>query len=154
MNKVLNITFALLFIAAMFKGCQAPAAQAEEPGDAPGSVSHQAQDFEVISVDQAYALYSQHAEKVLFIDVRSQAEYASGHIEGAVHIPAREIAQRLDEIPADRYVVVYCDGEGCSRSAYAAKVLADHGYGSVYEIGGGGIIEWMYQGYPHKQDER
>lgn len=153
MIKVLNITFALLFMTAMFKGCQEPLGQAEETGDAPGSVSQQAQDIEVISVKQAYALYSQHAEKVLFIDVRTQAEFASGHIKGAVHIPAREIAQRLDEIPADRYAVVYCDGEGCSRSDYAAKVLADHGYSPVYDIGGGGIVEWMYHGYPHKQED-
>jgi rhodanese-related sulfurtransferase len=41
------------------------------------------------------------------IDVRSDDEYAAGHILGALHIPGDVLAQRLDEIPRERPVVVY-----------------------------------------------
>jgi rhodanese-related sulfurtransferase len=41
------------------------------------------------------------------IDVRSEEEYAAGHIPGALHIPADEVATRLNEIPKDRPVVPY-----------------------------------------------
>jgi rhodanese-related sulfurtransferase len=41
------------------------------------------------------------------IDVRSADEYAAGHIPGALHIPASEIEERLDEFPRDRLIVPY-----------------------------------------------
>jgi rhodanese-related sulfurtransferase len=41
------------------------------------------------------------------IDVRSDEEYAAGHLPGAIHMPGDTLAQRLDEIPHDRLVVPY-----------------------------------------------
>jgi rhodanese-related sulfurtransferase len=43
----------------------------------------------------------------LVIDVRGEEEYAAGHIPGALHIPADELAGRLDEIPEGQPVVPY-----------------------------------------------
>src|SRR5207237_10639713 len=42
------------------------------------------------------------------IDVREQHEWNAGHIEGATLIPMRTLPQRLDSIPRDRDVVLYC----------------------------------------------
>ena len=44
----------------------------------------------------------------LLIDVRSAAEYNSGHIPGAVNIPLTTLALHVTDIPADRPVVLYC----------------------------------------------
>lgn len=41
------------------------------------------------------------------IDVRGLEEYESGHVPGAVNIPAGELPERLSEIPKDRPVVPY-----------------------------------------------
>lgn len=41
------------------------------------------------------------------IDVRGRDDYATGHLPGALHIPADELPGRLAEIPADRPVVTY-----------------------------------------------
>jgi rhodanese-related sulfurtransferase len=41
------------------------------------------------------------------IDVRDAEEYATGHVPGAIHIPADELPRRLGEIPRDRPVVTY-----------------------------------------------
>ena len=41
------------------------------------------------------------------IDVREDDDYRAGHIPGALHIPADEIEERLDEIPRGRPVVTY-----------------------------------------------
>jgi rhodanese-related sulfurtransferase len=43
----------------------------------------------------------------VIIDVRDGEEYRAGHIPGAIHIPAGEIEERLDEIPLNRPIVPY-----------------------------------------------
>ena len=80
----------------------------------------------------------------LLIDVRTAEEFASGHIEGAVNIPVEEIAGRLDEIPIDVPVVVYC--RSGNRSATASGILTEAGYSQVNDLGG--IQEWTTQGLP------
>lgn len=103
--------------------------------------------FEEITVDEAYQIFISNKD-YLFIDVRSEDEYNSGHIEGAIYIPVSEIENRLSEIPEDKLVIVYCDGSSCSRSNMAASILTEDGFKQVYNIGGGGIFEWREKGYP------
>jgi rhodanese-related sulfurtransferase len=70
------------------------------------------------------------------IDVRSDGEWASGHIEGALHIPVEQVEKRLSEVPRDgtpMYVV--CAGGG--RSSSAAEFLAKRGYLNVHNVEGG-----------------
>jgi rhodanese-related sulfurtransferase len=81
------------------------------------------------------------------LDVRTPAEYAAGHIPGAVNIPHTELATRLAELPANKSteIVVHCQGGG--RAATAEKVLAEQGYTDVRDLEGhfGG---WVQQGLP------
>ena len=44
----------------------------------------------------------------VFVDVRSQAEFASGNALGSINIPLNELPSRLAELPKDRDVVVFC----------------------------------------------
>ncbi|MGM0366903.1 MAG: rhodanese-like domain-containing protein [Actinomycetota bacterium] len=151
MTKVLSISFSLLLLAAVFKGCgQTPPQATGEAILADEQTS--SQYIEIIDVDQAYEFYTEGKNDYVFIDVRSEGEFESGHIEGAFHIPVSEIGRRLDEIPQDRLIVVYCNGSSCDRSGKAAQILADNGYRPVYDIGGGGIVEWMYKEYPHVRE--
>ncbi len=70
------------------------------------------------------------------IDVRSQREWAGGHIPGAVHIPVEEIEERMREVPRDgRPLYVVCAGGG--RSASASDFLAGRGYLRVHNVEGG-----------------
>lgn len=89
------------------------------------------------------ARFGAHADHIL-IDVRTPEEFASGHIPGAVNISFDELAQRLNEIPQDKPVVLYC-GSG-NRSNQAAQILERAGYTQIYDLGG--IITWVQQGYP------
>ena len=100
-----------------------------------------------ISVDEAYKVFLEDND-YLFIDVRTEDEYKSGHIEGALHIPVTEFEERLDEIPKDRPIIVYCNGSSCERSVYAAGILKENYYREVYDMVGGGIFEWLEKGYP------
>ena len=76
---------------------------------------------------------------VTVVDVRSAAEWATGHIPGAMHIPLGHLARRAKEIPAGRPVVVQCQAGG--RSAIAASVLERLGFTGVLNLSGG-INAW------------
>ncbi len=68
-----------------------------------------------ITTDTPYVVSIQEARELLrtasvfFIDVRSQAKYDAGHLEGAVSIPIDELPSRFAEIPKDERIIVYMD---------------------------------------------
>lgn len=80
----------------------------------------------------------------LLIDVRTAEEFASGHIQGAVNIPLDVLPSRLNEVPGDQPIVVYC--RSGNRSAQATRILAQAGYNTIYDLGG--INTWTAQGFP------
>ena len=69
------------------------------------------------------------------VDVRSEKEWAAGHISGSVNLPLNQLHKRATEITKDRPVVVHC--EGGYRSAIAASVLAQVGRADVLDMVGG-----------------
>ncbi|RMG95386.1 MAG: rhodanese-like domain-containing protein [Deltaproteobacteria bacterium] len=73
-------------------------------------------------------------EGALLVDVRTPAEFAAGHVEGAKNIPVQELPQRLRELgDPSRPVVLYC--RSGARSASAARLLAQHGFTKVVDVG-------------------
>jgi hydroxyacylglutathione hydrolase len=74
--------------------------------------------------------------KDLFIlDVRQPAEWHAGHVPDAHHIAGGELPVRLDDVPKDRPVAVYC-GSGY-RSSVAASLLRRSGHRFVCNVIGG-----------------
>jgi len=69
------------------------------------------------------------------IDVRSEAEYAGGHIDGSRNIPLTHLDERFGEIPRGKPIVVHC--EGGYRSAIAASLLQQLGRKDVHDMVGG-----------------
>lgn len=82
-------------------------------------------------------------EGLLVIDVRGAAEWATGHIPGALHMPLAELPHRLQELPADGTLVVHCATGG--RSAIAASLLLMAGATSVENLAGG-VQAWTSAG--------
>ncbi len=64
---------------------------------------------------------------VVVVDVRPRVEYRAGHIPGAVSIPLHELADRLDELPADAEIVAYCRGPYCVLAVEAVALLRERG---------------------------
>jgi hydroxyacylglutathione hydrolase len=85
------------------------------------------------------------AGEVAAIDVRGAAEWEAGHLPGVPNIPVGYLADRLDEVPSDRPVVVHC--QGGTRSAIAASVLQARGFRNVINLPGG-YEEWVESGLP------
>lgn len=93
------------------------------------------------------------------IDVREPAEFAAGHLPGAVNIPRGVLEFEVDGHPAvngvrdpalahrDRPVVVYCRSGG--RSALAAEALKRLGFAEPLSLAGG-YAAWCAAGRPHE----
>jgi hydroxyacylglutathione hydrolase len=73
--------------------------------------------------------------EITLLDVRGAAEYESGHIPGAVHIPLGDLPARAGELPRARPVAVYC--EGGTRSRIGVSVLRRAGFTELMDQGGG-----------------
>lgn len=75
---------------------------------------------------------------VRVVDVRSPEEYANGHLPEAINIPITELIERArDWSPKERIVTVCAKGGG--RSAQAAQVLRDMGFGKTWRLCGGTV---------------
>ncbi|MFN8203691.1 MAG: molybdopterin-synthase adenylyltransferase MoeB [Solirubrobacteraceae bacterium] len=83
---------------------------------------------------------------IALIDVRESEEWDAGHLPGATHVPRGYLESRIEgAVPdRDRRVVIYCASG--TRSALAAKTLADLGYSDVQSMTGG-ITLWKDRGY-------
>ncbi|MEJ9152343.1 sulfurtransferase TusA family protein [Bacillus smithii] len=68
----------------------------------------------------------------LIVDVREPAEYAFGHIPGAVSIPLDELEERINELPQDKTIYVVCHTG--RRSDLAAQKLAEKGFSNVLNV--------------------
>jgi adenylyltransferase/sulfurtransferase len=80
------------------------------------------------------------------LDVREREEYEQGLIPGSIHIPRGNLETRIESRVPDRStpVIIYCASG--TRSAYAAKTMADLGYTDVVSLAGG-FSGWKQNGY-------
>lgn len=85
-----------------------------------------------VTSDEARALVKQGA---VLLDVRTQGEFAAGHVEGAVNVPVGELKTNLGQVAAkkDQPIVVYC--QSGRRSAAAKTILEEAGFLKVVDLG-------------------
>lgn len=90
----------------------------------------------LVDVEEAARRFE--AGEVLLLDVREPSELALAKVEGAVHVPMRQVPARLADIPKDRPVLVLCHHGGRS------QVVADWLHAQGYRVGNvaGGIDAW------------
>jgi len=117
---------------------EAGSADAEENGPA----GDQGQ-VKSITPEEVYDIITNSGD-YLIVDVRTEDEFNQGHIEGAMLLPVQELEDRLDELPLEKPLIVYC--RSGSRSRTAADILVANGFIMVYDMGG--ISSWTSRGYP------
>lgn len=71
--------------------------------------------------------------KTVLLDVRDEAEAAAGMIGGALNIPLPQLRKRLNELPKDREILVYC--QAGQRAYFASRILKQKGYRCRYLSG-------------------
>jgi len=100
-----------------------------------------ASSYEKITATEAKDRMDNNSD-IIILDVRTEEEFKSGHIEGALLIPDNEITDTAEDILKDKsaIILVYC--RSGRRSALAANDLVELGYSHIYDFGG--IINWDY----------
>lgn len=88
-----------------------------------------------LTPEQARALLDSTDTKVTVLDVRQPAEYAEGHIPGALLVPLADLSDRMAQLSPASPVLVYCAVGG--RSRIAAQLLAGNGFDKVMNLSGG-----------------
>jgi phage shock protein E len=80
------------------------------------------------------------------LDVRTEREFADGHVPGATNVPFWQVAKRLASIPAskDEELIVYC-GHG-PRAMIAGRCLRKHGFTRVVYLEGH-FSKWRSGGF-------
>ena len=80
-------------------------------------------------------------DSIWIIDMRSEKAFLNGHIPTAKSFPAATIASRLNEIPKDKYLIIYCTVGGMAK--IASKTLKKAGYKRY--INWGGLSRWKWE---------
>lgn len=76
------------------------------------------------------------AADTVVVDVRTPAEYAEGHLEGAINVDLESgsFEEQIAELPTDGDYIVYC--RSGNRSSQAAAIMAELGFEHVTDAGG------------------
>ena len=88
---------------------------------------------------------------VIMLDVREPVEIQICHLDNAKHIPMGQIPSKLDELPKDKDVVVFCHMG--VRSKQVINYLRRNGFSRVYNLKGG-IDQWSVEVDPKVQRYR
>lgn len=130
--------FAILFLCILMAGCTGLKSDSVFPASECGVYD--------ISVDQAKALLD--SGEIFILDVRTPSEYHKGHLLNATLIPVSDLPDRLDEVPMDEPLLVYC--RSGARSTTAAGILEENGFCVIYDVDGG-FRDWKAAGYPYEE---
>lgn len=127
-----RIILAISAVILLFCGCTPNAPNVD-------SSNIQKASYRQISQEEASSVMASETGYII-LDVRTQEEYDSGHIDGAICIPNETITgEDIPKLPdKNQLILVYC--RSGRRSKEASQKLADMGYTNVLEFGG--IIDW------------
>lgn len=98
------------------------------PAAAEGPAIKAMQDYMEFAPYEAGIIVPQQLSKeifdnVVFIDTRDATQFATGSIPGARNIEWREVLSRIDEIPTDKKVILFCNtGSLSAQATFALRV--------------------------------
>ena len=83
-------------------------------------------------------------ENIALLDIRSEAELRQGILPDAEHLPMHLIPLKMQDLPKDKDVVLYC--RSGARSYHACAFLTQQGVDNVINLRGG-ILDWARNGF-------
>jgi rhodanese-related sulfurtransferase len=93
---------------------------------------------------EEFSRYTTDSTSIL-LDVRTQEEFQSGHISGALMIDYydEDFAHHISTLDKEKTIYIYCRSGG--RSGRSMKMMREQGFDRLYNLHGG-IMEWMAEG--------
>lgn len=88
----------------------------------------------VIRGDQPIVQADALSDDLFLLDVRTEGEFAKGHIPGATNIPVEQLRERLDELPVDQKIAAYC--QVGQRGYLATRILLQNKLDAANVSGG------------------
>ena len=104
-------------------------------------------EFKTISAEDLTKL---DLSEYTLVDLREPDELIISKIEGAINIPFSDFAKKLDTIPKDKPVIVYCRVGDFSEQV--AEILADRGYNVSHVEGGYNAYRRLVEGAPQEAE--
>lgn len=80
---------------------------------------------------------------VILLDVRTEGEYARGHIDGFINIPVDELRERIHELESGKKVYIMC--QSALRSYIGYRILAQNGFDCLNLSGGYRLYQTVMQ---------
>ena len=81
------------------------------------------------------------------VDVRTRAEFESGHVIDARHLPQEQVAQAAESLKKFREKILIACCESGMRSGAATRVLKNQGFTKVVNLRGG-LQAWRAENLP------
>ena len=130
--KKIKIVVLLLLLVCMASACSNPE---QKPNGGSESTTEEKNTYEQISQEEAKKLMAEELDYII-LDVRTQEEYDSGHIPGAICVPNESITtEPLAELTdKNQLILVYC--RSGNRSKQASEKMVKMGYTNIKEFGG------------------
>ena len=100
-----------------------------------------------VDSNEAHAILEGDPANTVVVDVRRDAEWVTGHVSGAIHVPIDDLPDRMDEVPKDKKVLFICAAG--VRSGLGCEMAASMGYDSenLYNVEDGTPF-WIQGGHP------
>ncbi|MBZ4687881.1 MAG: pyridine nucleotide-disulfide oxidoreductase [Clostridiales bacterium] len=111
-----------------------PYSSAKDPVNMAGYVAENILKGRVKNI-QWHELQDLLSEDTCILDVRDPDEVECGKIPGSINIPLNDLRERVNELPQDKKIVVYC--KVGLRAYIACRILAQKGFENVYNLSGG-----------------
>jgi NADPH-dependent 2,4-dienoyl-CoA reductase/sulfur reductase-like enzyme/rhodanese-related sulfurtransferase len=106
-------------------------------------------EFRQVNIDRVRELVESNQ---IIIDIRERREYERGHVKEAKNIPLSVLRERMNEIPKDKPVYLYC--RTGQRSYNATLALRNSGYQNVHNITGSFLGLSFYEYFNDKSTNR
>jgi len=111
-----------------------PYSSAKDPVNVVGMIARNMmeQDYRVTHWDEFLAL---DRDRSLVLDVRTHEERELDHIEGSLHMPLEELRDRIDELPRNKHIAIYC--QLGKKGYFAYRILRQNGFTEISNLSGG-----------------